>query len=109
MHRLIMGFPEGKYVDHINGNSLDNRKSNLRVCTNSENQRNRYKTIRNTSGYKGVRLNTKRNKYDAEIGHHGKHYYLGTFLNPVDAAKAYDEMARKLHGEFAVLNFPVTA
>lgn len=100
MHRLIMDVPNDFVVDHINGNTLDNRKENLRVCTKKENLRNRKLSKNNKVGYKGVWLNGGR--YQAAIVK--KH--LGAFDTAEDAALAYDEAARKLFGDFARLNFP---
>jgi hypothetical protein len=105
MHRLIMNCPDGMTVDHINGDGLDNRRSNLRVCTEAENNRNRGKNINNTSGYKGVHV-TPYGKYAAAITAHGKQIRLGNFSTPEDAARAYDKAAKQHHGEFAWLNFP---
>jgi hypothetical protein len=106
MHREIMNNPVGVFVDHINGDGLDNRKKNLRIATRTQNQCNRKKTSAITSSkYKGVHLCRKRNKYRAIIGCSGKRIFLGYFDNETDAAKAYDEAAKKYHGEFAKLNF----
>jgi len=106
MHREIMNDPAGLFVDHKNGDGLDNRKKNLRIATRAQNQFNRRKTsAKTTSKYKGVHLYRKRNKYRAIIGCRGKRIFLGYFDNEIDAAKAYDEAAKKYHGEFAKLNF----
>jgi len=109
IHNLILDRPprEGKLVvDHINGNVLDNRKCNLRVCTHAENMRNTTKRRKgNTSGYTGVSKCGKR--WAASIGYRGKDIYLGTFGNKEEAARARDLKAIELHGEFASLNFPI--
>jgi hypothetical protein len=103
--RFIMGTTDPKIqVDHINHNRLDNRKENLRICTNAENNRNKKKTKSNTSGYKGVYWNTKTGKWIAQIMVDGKHYHLGCFDNIVDAATAYDQSAKKFHKEFSQTN-----
>lgn len=104
MHRLIMNDPKGKYIDHINGDKLDNRKENLRICTNSQNLMNRGKSFNNKSGYKGV---SKRSDYGyrAEIRLEGKKYYAGSAKTPEEAARMYDKKCIELHGEFAVTNF----
>ena len=101
MHRLLLNVG-AKQVDHINGNTLDNRRSNLRPSTIAENRRNKGPKSENTSGYKGV---TKRkNKWIAQISANGTGYYLGIFDNKESAAKAYNKAATQLHGEFAKLN-----
>ena len=109
IHNLILDRQprEGKLVvDHINGNVLDNRKCNLRVCTHAENMRNTTKRRKgNTSGYTGVSKCGKR--WAASIGYRGKDIYLGTFGNKEEAARARDLKAIELHGEFASLNFPI--
>jgi HNH endonuclease/AP2 domain len=105
-HREVVGGDlKGMQVDHINRNKLDNRKANLRVSTNSQNLFNRGKTVLNTSGYKGV---TRRsvNRWIAQTIFCGTYLYLGSFDNPVEAARAYDKKALELHGEFACINFP---
>lgn len=105
MHREIIGAPRGMIVDHVNGNALDNQRSNLRLCTNSENMCNRGKQTDNTSGYKGVTWNSHRRRWQAQIKLNGKMVQSGRFDTPEDAARAYDEAARKHHGEFAKTNF----
>ena len=104
MHRVVMNAPVGKQVDHINHNGLDNRKINLRLCTATQNKANRLKPLGGKSKYKGVSLT--RCGWDAKIECKGKRYYLGSFKDEVDAAKAYDKAACELFGEFACLNFP---
>lgn len=104
MHREIMNASANTLVDHIDGNSLNNQKQNLRICTQAENLRNRGKNKSNTSGYKGVYFNGK--KWIAKIKSNYVSYSLGTFPTPEMAARAYDEKAKELHGSFANLNFP---
>ncbi len=104
MHRAIMGFPEDD-VDHKSKNTLDNRKGNLRRCTIVENNRNRRKRRDNTSGYKGVHFRKDTRKYVAYINISGERQGLGLFSDPKDAARAYDEAAKSIHGSFACLNF----
>ena len=101
----IMDPPKGKQVDHINGNTLDNRKSNLRICTSAENQHNKGKMENNTTGYKGVSFDKRDGFYYSRIKNNGKRISLGRFKNSINAALIYDEMAVKLHGKFAKLNF----
>lgn len=112
LHREILGLEPGdpRQVDHINGNTLDNRRENLRICDCTENNCNVPCRSNNTTGYKGVGWRKERGKYRARIKLNGKETHLGYYDDPVIAAIAYDAAARKYHGEFAYLNFPeVTA
>lgn len=107
MHRLLMNVNKTNiYVDHINGNTLDNRKENLRICTSGQNQGNRKKGINNKLGFKGVAKVTNCSKFQAHICKDFKKIYLGSFSTPEEAAKEYDKKAIELFGEFAQLNFP---
>ncbi len=106
MHRVIMGLwdkDQDKEVDHINGDKLDNRKENLRICTHSENMRNKKK--RNRFGYKGI-VKFACNKYETMIWNGKTNIHIGNFPTKEEAAKAYDEAAKKIHGIYAWLNFP---
>ena len=108
LHRIVAGATNGFVVDHISHNTLDNRKSNLRVCTGADNKRNRPAPSNNTLGYKGVVKSGKR--FYARIGNgRSKHQYLGSFSTIEEAARVYDRAAKEKHGEFAVLNFPEEA
>jgi hypothetical protein len=104
MHRLILGITDRwTLVDHINHNRLDNRRSNIRICGTSENQKNRLP--RGASKYLGVSI-TKDSYVRAQIKNKGLgNVYLGTFKTEEDAARAYDAAAKIIHGEFANLNF----
>lgn len=104
LHRIIMKASDNMVVDHIDGNPLNNRKSNLRICTRPENSRNQRIRNDNTSKYKGVSLDKSRKKWLGYIGVNGKKTYLGSYNTKEDAAKAYNEAAIKYHGEFAKLN-----
>jgi hypothetical protein len=108
LHRIIMNAPDGLLVDHRNRKSLDNRIANLRMATHSENSCNRTKMGNSTSQYKGVYCEKRRGReqWRANIRFKGKRIFLGYFDNQIDAAKAYDEAAKKYHGAFANLNFP---
>lgn len=112
MHRDIMGDPKGMIVDHINGNTLDNRRANLRLCTKSENKRNSYKCIRATRGklFKGVYQDKRYpNTYFAAVYVDGKKITKrGNYRTPEEAARAYDRLATLHYGEFANLNFPLS-
>ena len=88
-------------VDHINGNGLDNRRSNLRVCTRSENGMNRGKNKNNKSGYKGVAWHEKAKLWRATLGLKGKIIHLGDFADKSEAYRAYVEACKKYHKEFA--------
>ena len=97
MHRVILGFPE--QVDHRNGNTLDNRRENIRACTCAQNACNRSKHSNNRSGIKGVRRS--HGKWCAQIGINGKNKHLGLFRTAGEAASAYKRAAMELHGDFA--------
>lgn len=106
MHRVILDAPKGLLVDHINGNGLDNQKSNLRLATNSQNICNSRLRSDNTSGYRGVSWNSSHGKWVATAVINGKQRQLGSSDDPVECAKLYDETAYNEYGEFALLNFP---
>ena len=108
LHRLIMGctYKDGTNVDHINHNTLDNRKCNLRLATVAENSRNGVKQRNNTSGYKGVSYHKRDKVYFAQIRLFCNSIFIGQSKDPIECAKMYDIIAIKLHGEFAYTNFP---
>lgn len=101
MHRLIMGEPEGKMVDHKDLDRLNNQRSNLRMATRSQNMLNRGAQANNTSGVKGVWRDKTRSKWVAEIKVNGRKHTIGRFRDIVAATQAYKETARKLAGEYA--------
>jgi predicted CoA-substrate-specific enzyme activase len=110
MHREIMNFPSGLLVDHKNGNTLDNRRANLRIATRLQNNCNRRKTKSKTSSrFIGVCFHKSQKRWCANIRHNGKKLWLGSFVSEIDAARAYDAAALKYHGQFARLNFPEDA
>lgn len=104
MHGAILNCEPSKEVDHKSGNTLDNRRANIRVCTHTENMRNRGKDFNTRSGFKGVYRDKK--KWFSQISVNGKAVRLGIFTDKKKAAKAYDQAATIYHGEFARFNFP---
>jgi hypothetical protein len=100
MHRLIMDAPKGLEVDHINGNPLDNRRCNLRLCTQAQNTRNHKIRKDNSSGFPGVSFYKQRNKWRACINLNYRSKFLGYFNSAQDASLAYRCAAKKLFGEF---------
>lgn len=104
MHRFILGTLPSEIVDHRDRDGLNCQRSNLRPCTNGQNQANAIAPRHNTSGFKGVYR--KRTKWAATIGFQGERYFLGSFFTAEEAALAYDDKATDLFGEFARLNFP---
>jgi hypothetical protein len=105
MHQEIMHAPEGMEVDHKHtGNTLDNRRENLRVGTHSQNMSNAKKPITNTSGFKGVSWDKWHKKWHAQIRVNHRTIHLGFYNHPLDAANAYDSAAIKYKGEFARVN-----
>jgi len=103
MHRVIMKAPKGTLIDHINGNTLDNRRENLRFANKSQNSINTSKS-RGESKYKGVWFRARRKPWVAEIHKDGVKYHLGSYENEHDAAKAYNKKAVELFGNYAVEN-----
>lgn len=109
LHRFLANPPDGYCVDHINGNTLDNRRSNLRICTKSENNFNKSIQCDNKTGYKGVTFDaqtTSKNKYRLEFWYKNKRILRKRFGSPIEAAKEYDKLALEYYGKFANLNFP---
>lgn len=102
MHKTLVNF---NMVDHIDGNGLNNQKSNLRECNKSTNDANRKKQRNNTSGYKGVYYENPTGRWYSKIGYKMKQIRIGSFESKEEAARAYDKKAKELFGEFAKLNF----
>lgn len=105
LYRHILKADEGIVVDHINGNPLDNRKSNLRLCSQAENCYNSAKRSGAKSKYKGVSIRDEAKPFRARLHKDGKEYHLGSFETEIEAAIAYDVKAKEMFGEFARLNF----
>jgi hypothetical protein len=103
MHRYLMGEPSEE-VDHENGDGLDNRRKNLRRATHAQNMMNAL-SRRGSSRFKGVFWSV--NRWQAAIRDDYRKVYLGQFKIEEDAARAYDDAARRIHGAFARLNFPI--
>jgi hypothetical protein len=106
LHREIMNAGKGQIVDHENGTSLDNRGANLRFATHRQNTCNRKKRANTSSRFIGVCFHKRKQKWIATVEFEGKKYWIGTFDNEIEAAKARDEAAKRLHKNFARLNFP---
>jgi hypothetical protein len=102
LHTFLTGWPQ---VDHVNGDGLDNRRSNLRSATSNQNRMNRRRHSNNTSGYKGVTWHGRSGRWRARIGVAGRKLSLGLHETPEVAARAYDAAALQHFGEFAALNF----
>jgi hypothetical protein len=109
MHRMLLNAPDDSEVDHINGNRLDNRKSNLRLATRSQNGRNRgkfsnHKGKSHSSRFKGVTYHSRDSCWQATICVDGQYTHLGYHNTEREAALAYNKAAIKYHGEFAIIN-----
>jgi hypothetical protein len=100
MHRVILNPLDEMFTDHINHDRLDNRRSNLRACTRSQNLANSVRATNNRSGKKGVTWDKQSNKWISQVGYHRKHINLGRFDKLEDAASAYQIKAKELFGEF---------
>jgi len=103
LSRYLMDAPKGMVVDHINHDPFDNRKSNLRICTHTENLWNlQRKSHKNR--FKGISYRKNEGRWVATICKNAKHYYLGAYKTDVEAARAYDKKAIELFGEYAKVN-----
>lgn len=103
MHRVVADANGVGVVDHVNGDGLDNRRHNLRICTQQQNTANN-RRARGKSGFRGVYGH--RNRWEAKISHNRRMFHIGSFGSPEDAAIARDAVAKRINGKFAVLNFP---
>jgi hypothetical protein len=104
MQNEVLSIEQGRIVDHVDRNGLNNRKANLRPATRSQNRFNQKRRRDNSSGFKGVRLSRSAQRWRASIRAEGRIYYLGGFATPIEAARAYNAAALRLHGPFALLN-----
>jgi hypothetical protein len=104
LHRELTDAPQGAIVDHANRCKLDNRRSNLRLVTQQQNVVNSGLRSSNRSGFKGVSWAAANRKWAAHIHECGKSRHLGTFVDPVDAARVYDAAVLAVHGNYAVTN-----
>jgi hypothetical protein len=106
MHRVILDVPQGKFIDHINHNGLDNRRANLRVATIQQNTWNKRKQRGNySSQYKGVTWLKREEKWQVRITCKGRSIFIGYFDDEKAAARAYDAKAGELFGDYAAMNF----
>ena len=107
MHRLIMEAPHNMFVDHINGNTLDCRKENLRLCTFAQNCQNRKRRSDAASRHVYIGISeTPSGKFRGNVRQNGKNNWTKCFNSPKEAAIARDRLAKEMYGEFARLNFP---
>ena len=104
-HRLVLNATPEENIDHINRNRLDNRKSNLRICSASQNSYNKAHQSNCQSGYRGVALD-QYGRWVANINQNGKSIFLGSYATPEEAANAYDSAASIIAGDFAYRNLP---
>lgn len=105
LHQLVLGKQQGEEVDHINGDRLDNTRANLRYVTHANNARNTAKREGTSSRFKGVVWRKDKGCWTAQIAVGGRQRHLGYFRGEEAAARAYDEAALEMHGEYARTNF----
>ena len=106
LHRILTGAKTHQQVDHINGDSLDNRRRNLRLCSHGQNRMNSLRYSSNTSGFKGVSFRKDTGMWDCRLTVKGRQIIGGCFKTAELAAHAYDRLSKKYHGKFGYLNFP---
>lgn len=104
MHREILRYVGGKEIDHKNAHKLDNQKNNLRICTHRENLMNKRIQSNNKSGFKGVSLHKNTGLWVTQLSIKGKRRFVKYYKHKLDAAKAYNEVAKEYFGEYAHLN-----
>ena len=105
MHRWLFGLTQGKEIDHVDGNGINNQRLNLRLCSRSQNMANTRLRVNNTSGYKGVDLHQCTGKWRALIQVQHKRIHIGLFCSATEAALAYDKVASQYFGQFASTNY----
>lgn len=107
LHRFIMGLKYGdnREIDHINGDGLDNRRKNLRICTREDNMKNTRSRVNSSSKYLGVSWNSTLKYWVGEVRANKRRVWCSYFKSEIDAAKARDRVAKIHHGEFVRLNF----
>lgn len=98
---------QGEHVDHINGNTKDERRGNLRIVDRFQNMKNSHMRKNNRTGFKGVSVNKATGKYEVHICSDNRDTYLGLYATKEEAAEVYDNASRKLHGEYGCVNFPL--
>ena len=106
LHRWLLDAQPGQLVDHLDGNPLNNRRTNLRLATRSQNQANRRRNRTSRSRYKGVTWHQGQQRWMARLQVNGRRITIGYFADPLQAAYEYDAFARAYFGEYARLNFP---
>ena len=104
LHTLLMKNPKGTYADHVNGNTLDNRRENLRICTPSESNANLSKRVGCSSKYKGISFDKERDKWQVRVYFKKKKVFFKRVNTEIEAARLYDLIARKIFGKFAKTN-----
>lgn len=106
IHRVVLNCPDDLQVDHINHDTLDNRKENLRLCTVKQNSGNQRGHSKSSSGYRGVSWIVQHEKWAAQLVENHNHHFLGYYDDKEEAARAFDKASKLYYGEFAFLNFP---
>lgn len=104
MHTFLMNPGHGYEVDHQDGDGLNNQRSNMRICTSSQNKANQKVRSDNVSGFKGVSWDKSREKWLAQTHYKGKYKYIGRFANKLEAVNAYNTTVIELFGDFAKVN-----
>lgn len=109
LHRYLFNFPPSGTIDHIDRDKMNNRRNNLRLCTQQQNSFNQSLRVTNSSGYTGVSINKATGMFEAYIHYKGKKKYLGLYTTAEEAAVVRDKEALKIFGKYANLNFPDVA